>query len=44
MLDSTSDSLKPSNLITPKLNGEICLEAGFTVSSVVYNAASVDQR
>ena len=44
----TSDSLKPSDLFdnseTKIQNRETCLEAGFTLSSVVYKAAGVDHR
>ena len=46
MSDSTSDSPKPSdrsdNSETKIRNREDCLEAGFTVSSVVYKATDVD--
>ena len=50
MSDSTSDSPKPSDrfdnseIINFEINRETCLEAGFTVSSVVYKAAGVDHR
>ena len=48
MSDSESDSPKPSdrfdNSETKIRNREICLVAGFTVSSVVYTAAGVDRR
>ena len=48
MSDSTSDSPKSSdrfdNSETKIRNHETCLEASFTVSSVVYKAAGVDLR
>ena len=47
MSDSMSDSPKPSdqfdNSETKIRNRETCLEAGFTVSCVVYKAAGVDR-
>ena len=48
MLDSTSDSPKPrdqfDNSETKIRNPATCLEADFTVFSVVYKAAGVDHR
>ena len=48
MSDLTSDLPKPSdrfhNRETEIRNRKTCLEAGFTVSSVVYKAAGVDRR
>ena len=48
MSNSTSDSLKPGdrfdNSETKLRNRETCLEAGFTVSSVVYKVAGVYHR
>ena len=48
MLNSTSDSPKLcdrfDNSETKTRNRETCLDAGFTVSSVVYRAVSIDHR